>query len=956
MKYSATFNRLPTKTASFWQVTDESGKEVIKASVAQLWGKQAFKMYDKVATEDYGNAILARIEKDGLEKVAATMGVEPMIGGDAPKAKPKFNFNKPKSDVPAVDNSAKIPKELPKAEAPKADAEKKPEAPKKKSVKDYAKELEAFVTDIEIDEKKNEYQFKTEDGGEVVVKVEAKKADKKEDAPKSEDAPKAEKKEEKEASLVTAEADKKEDKGFKIEITKEGKKGMCKQTSEILTKFMTDHEKDMEKLVKEIEGEDEKPETKKEEKKEDKTEKKEPKEKDEKETPKEEKMEHKKSASASHSKAFDVFLDGKNIDTVFYSIDEVVDADEVKKSLIEHDGYDPNIEVEEVISNKKASLEVEEDIPEKHANQLNTMSFKKKTVNEKDFYSKAYGDKGFANGLTKNYSGKDGRAFPKIAAKNKVDYPFVVNPKASKPEGAKEYFGKEYGDEQYGKKLTKKYNPGKRAYPAALITKMMQKQASLKKEALELWKSAPNYGGEDYSDYYVVAVRTRDSNAVEESNFESALKKLGGEKDGVMVARANHWAVGWVEYLLVHKGAAEKVAIAQDIEAKLAEYPILDEDDMSQREIQIADQAYEDYIKDEAIEHLGLNADELSPEDFEALKDAVMQGMEYGEEPTVASWNIVEEAWNNYKVQQETGSKHTPDLPGVEARKNKFREMKAKRIASMEKKAEQKKVAYDFTANQDIAVGDKVEGGTVVEVKRVQDVYANEEEFNQWQETYGQEGLSWEGNEIVTVDIDKEGIVVEKFIYEIEKDEPVETEKQIPMATETKVEDKPAAMAAAKEKLLLAEKDKQIKYLEKKVANTELKVEKLANDRNELIDEKVIRIKAEKSLDLYKFALSKGLVEETEKDEFIEQTMDMDDKSFALFDANIKKMASKVVTASNTSTEVTNKNGSRIIVKNAGMKKIPNLASEKVELGDFKSADLKDKIASIWTVTKRPQE
>lgn len=43
--------------------------------------------------------------------------------------------------------------------------------------------------------------------------------------------------------------------------------------------------------------------------------------------------------------AFDVYLHGVCIDTVFYSPGENVDADEVKASLIDHDGYNPDIEV-----------------------------------------------------------------------------------------------------------------------------------------------------------------------------------------------------------------------------------------------------------------------------------------------------------------------------------------------------------------------------------------------------------------------------------------------------------------------------------------------------------------------------------------------------------------------------------------------------------------------------------
>lgn len=43
--------------------------------------------------------------------------------------------------------------------------------------------------------------------------------------------------------------------------------------------------------------------------------------------------------------AFDVFLHGKEIDTVFYSPNDTIEASEVKRALIEHDGYDPAITV-----------------------------------------------------------------------------------------------------------------------------------------------------------------------------------------------------------------------------------------------------------------------------------------------------------------------------------------------------------------------------------------------------------------------------------------------------------------------------------------------------------------------------------------------------------------------------------------------------------------------------------
>lgn len=43
--------------------------------------------------------------------------------------------------------------------------------------------------------------------------------------------------------------------------------------------------------------------------------------------------------------AFNVYLNGKKIDTVFYSASPKETPEDVKRSLVEHDGYDPAIVV-----------------------------------------------------------------------------------------------------------------------------------------------------------------------------------------------------------------------------------------------------------------------------------------------------------------------------------------------------------------------------------------------------------------------------------------------------------------------------------------------------------------------------------------------------------------------------------------------------------------------------------
>lgn len=108
------------------------------------------------------------------------------------------------------------------------------------------------------------------------------------------------------------------------------------------------------------------------------------------------------------------------------------------------------------------------------------------------------------------------------------------------------------------------------------------------------------------------------------------------------------------------------------------------------------------------------------------------------------------------------------------------------------------KKGYDFSMNQDLVVGDEVRSGKmsgkVSKINRVQDTYTSEEEFNHYLETYGTTGLSWDRNEIMTVDVvtspvkDENDVeaVEEFFVYEVEKVGDVESSKQAAGPTQPK--------------------------------------------------------------------------------------------------------------------------------------------------------------------------
>jgi len=141
---------------------------------------------------------------------------------------------------------------------------------------------------------------------------------------------------------------------------------------------------------------------------------------------------------------------------------------------------------------------------------------------------------------------------------------------------------------------------------------------------LERWVRAANYCGDDFSDYYVVCGQHRDSGCVQQSNFIVATQRLGGENEPeVIIARSSHWAVGWVENLMVHKDAEEKVMIATDIVNDIEKCGVLDDDhwyDMRQEEVsQLIDEIKQDIAEGNAKYwiHYGIVADSDDDEIYE---------------------------------------------------------------------------------------------------------------------------------------------------------------------------------------------------------------------------------------------------------------------------------------------------------------------------------------------------
>lgn len=89
--------------------------------------------------------------------------------------------------------------------------------------------------------------------------------------------------------------------------------------------------------------------------------------------------------------------------------------------------------------------------------------------------------------------------------------------------------------------------------------------------------------------WLLVYTRTRDADALEESNFRSFLKLLGGESKTVAIIRFSHWACGWLDHIVVNPHDVVRTKLAADTLKRLEGYPIVNENDFSNLETEQAD-------------------------------------------------------------------------------------------------------------------------------------------------------------------------------------------------------------------------------------------------------------------------------------------------------------------------------------------------------------------------------
>lgn len=132
----------------------------------------------------------------------------------------------------------------------------------------------------------------------------------------------------------------------------------------------------------------------------------------------------------------------------------------------------------------------------------------------------------------------------------------------------------------------------------------------------------------DRSEWLLAPVaHTRDSGALEESNWEAAVEifeDLDAEGRDHEEHRFGHWGSGWFEIILVRPGSPCEAA-AEELRAQLEDYSVLDEAELSRREHEEAEEAWEwlslaDRVA--ACQHAGVSI-------FAARRNELPPGVEY---------------------------------------------------------------------------------------------------------------------------------------------------------------------------------------------------------------------------------------------------------------------------------------------------------------------------------------
>lgn len=136
-----------------------------------------------------------------------------------------------------------------------------------------------------------------------------------------------------------------------------------------------------------------------------------------------------------------------------------------------------------------------------------------------------------------------------------------------------------------------------------------------------LWETPDSYCGHNPVGEYCIYGRSRDSSILENSNYDLILEQLEElAPDHCYDFRAHHWAVGWVETIMLKPDAPnEALQAAGEILCSLADYPCLDDGAYSERQCSELQDYWQRCSIKERVEYCQESGDSV----FSARRDAV---------------------------------------------------------------------------------------------------------------------------------------------------------------------------------------------------------------------------------------------------------------------------------------------------------------------------------------------
>lgn len=145
-------------------------------------------------------------------------------------------------------------------------------------------------------------------------------------------------------------------------------------------------------------------------------------------------------------------------------------------------------------------------------------------------------------------------------------------------------------------------------------------------EHLDRWTSkdpafggSDNYAGADLSEFYVAPISMgRDTaDSITLSNWRvigAELEKLA-EHDESGEHEFGHWAVGWYRLWLIHESDSAALECADEWACALADYPVADEEDQSELEVEAEGEAWDNWAGSDWRGRVVSALDEYAPDD-----------------------------------------------------------------------------------------------------------------------------------------------------------------------------------------------------------------------------------------------------------------------------------------------------------------------------------------------------